>query len=381
MNPKKLIVTPLLHVMDANARRLARRSFDADYKVAARFLKAHPLPDITDADKRAIDEYWRQYGIKFPDYTWYRMYYSITGMHDPRFIPDAIAFSAMFKYYNDSSCIPGWDDKNMYDKLVPGIKFPTVLAHIYRGGIYDKDWNYCGGKDLDRLCDSIGNTIGDDGCIVVKASRASQAGKGVKLVETASPASIKAALEQNRHTDYVVQRRIRQNSFMSQFCSTSVNIFRIITWRHEDKVDVLSASIRFGIEGAFTDVAYVDGEEIVNVVGVEMDGTVKDLFASFRGLTEHQVQLTQHVAPNFAAVLEMAREGHKSLHPFGIVGWDITLDQDDCPVCIEYNIYRPGMVLYQYANGPFAGDKTEQLLGFLHDKKLLEKYIPKKYRI
>lgn len=350
-------------------------------RAASTFLKRFPQPELSDTDKRAIDEYWRQYGIRFKDYSWFQMYYGVTGMHDPRFIPDAIARFALFKHYNDLSAIPGWDDKNLYDTFLPDIRFPKTYARIYHDGIYDGEWKYTPADQLQQLGDMIFDEMGQDRELVIKAAKGSYAGKGVRLIKVNSPDDVKNLLSSNANGNFIVQQRLYQSDFMSQFCKSSVNIFRIITWRHQGEVKVLSSSIRFGLEGYFTDVCYIDGEEIVNVVGVEKDGTVKEQYGSFRGLTDITVDLHERISPRFNTIIEMAKKGHERLHPFGIVGWDFTLDRDNTPYCIEFNVNAPGTILYQYANGPFGGDYNDQLMAFLLDKDNVKKYIPKRFRI
>ena len=369
-----------MSIVAAYSRHMYAHSFNYDYKSAARFLAKNPQPELSQQDKDAIDNYWKKFGIKHPDYTWYQMYYGVTGNHDPRFLPDVFAYPPIFTHYNDKECRPGWEDKNIFDRLVPGIKFPDVLAHIYDGEVYDKQWNHIPQGQLMELCNSIFEEIKDDRSLILKATKGTQAGKGVKLIEINSPEDIKTAIADGTD-NCVVQRRIRQSSFMSQFCSSSVNIFRVVTWRHRGKIDVLSTSIRYGIEGHHTDVAFVDGKEIVNTVGVTPDGTVNKRFVNLNGNGDVPEHFTQAQVPNFDAVIDMAKQGHKYLQPFDVVGWDITLDQDNNPICIEYNIRQPGTKLYQFANGPFAGDLTDEFLSFLLQDDIRKRYFPKKYRI
>lgn len=355
--------------------------FSRTKRTAAVFLKRFPQPELSMADKEEIDRFWKHYGIRFTDHKWFQMYYGVTGIHDPSFIPDSIARFALFKHYNDFQSIPGWDDKNLYEIFLPDTRFPVTLAHIYNNAIYDKDWRYHSLDHLQALSESIYSQLGGNKEFVVKVSKGSYAGQGVRLFHVDSPSDVERILRENIGGNFIVQERLNQSKFMSQFCSTSVNIFRVITWRHQGDIKVLSTSIRFGLEGYFTDVCFIDGEEIVNVVGVQKDGTVKKKYGSFRGLNNITVNLTEDKAPNFDAVISMAREGHKKLYPFDIVGWDITLDSDNNPVCIEYNVRTPGTILYQYANGPFGGEYTSELLEFLLDEKNRRKYIPKKYLI
>ena len=351
------------------------------HRSAAQFLKQNPQPPLTQADKEEIDHYWRRYGIRFTDYTWFEMLYGITGLHDPRFIPDPLAQRVVFRYYNELSAIQGWDDKNLYEKLLPGIAFAETLAHIYRGKVYDKDWKYSSQENLQALSSRILNALGDDKTIVVKQARDTSTGRGVKLVDVDSVADVMRCINQHCTGNFIMQKRIHQSSFLAQFCSSSVNIFRVITWRHQGRIDVLSSSVRFGIEGSPTDVAYVNGVEIVNAAGLETDGKVNGRYVSMQGHYNGKIELTQPIVPNYEAILDMARQGHERLYPFDIVAWDITQDLDNNPLCIEFNVKRPGTTLYQFANGPLAGDLTEELLSFLVDDAASRKLIPNKYRI
>ena len=369
------------NMMDSYSNIMYNHRFDVDYKSAARFLAKNPQPELSQQDKDAIDNYWKKFGIKYPDYTWFQMFYGVTGMHDPRFIPDIFAYPPIFTHYNDKSCIAAWEDKNLFDQLIPAIKFPPVLAHIYKGNVYDKQWNYYSDDRLQQLCDSIFEEIRDHHSFILKPTKATHAGKNVRLITVDKPEDIMTAITQSRKFDCILQHRLQQSAFMEQFCSTSVNIFRVVTWRHKGKIEVLTVGIRYGLEGHHTDITYIDGEEIMNAVGVNHDGTVNKRFVTLSGNSHMPEHFHQEKIPNFDAVIDMAKRGHHYLHPFDVVGWDITLDQDNNPICIEYNLNRPGTKIYQFANGPLAGDLTDEFLGFLLRDDNLKKKFPAKYRI
>lgn len=366
---------------DYPARRAERVAFRRGHRTAAKVLKNCPQPSLSAAQIEEIDRYWQRYGIKHPDYTWFQLFYGITGIHDPRFIPDSLCQSVLFKHYNDTAAIAGWDDKNLYDTLLPDIRFPATLAHIYRGNVFDPQWKYCGADELKALARRIYDTLGDDKTIVVKHTRNTSTGRGVKLVPVNSADDVLHCIKAHSRLNVILQERLHQSAFLSQFCASSVNIFRVITWKQGDTVHVLSASVRFGIEGWHTDVAYVNGVEIVNAVGLDDDGRIRGRFVSMQGLYDREIHITQPVVPNFDAVIDMVKRGHRRLKPFDIVAWDITQDQDNNPVCLEFNVTRPGTSLYQFANGPFAGELTDDLLAFMLDKDFPRKSIPKTYRL
>ena len=68
------------------------------YKLANTFLKNNPQPPLTISEKKEIDDFWAKYGVKYPDYSWFQMYYGVTGIHNPKFIPDPFVGGVLYAY-------------------------------------------------------------------------------------------------------------------------------------------------------------------------------------------------------------------------------------------------------------------------------------------
>lgn len=334
-----------------------------NYNKANVFLSSNPCPELTQDEKRQIDEFWKEYGIKFPDYSWFQMYYHVTGIHDPRFIPDTIS-GLLCAYYNSPKKRNGWDDKNIYELLVPSNRFPDSLCHQMHGVYYDHDWHSYSmdNESLHNLSLDIWERLAGSKDMIFKISNGSFAGKGVKKIHVETPEEIEAFLRNNRTQEFVLQECIEQHHFLSQFNESSVNIFRIITFRESNRITPLSVSLRYGAEGSVTDVSYQNGEEIVNVIGISEDGKVGKEVCGFKGRRKLDINIDDSKIPNYAGLIQSAIEGHKHLFFFDLIGWDFTIDKSGNPICIEYNIMWPGSILYQYANGPFAGKLTEAFL-------------------
>lgn len=360
-----------------------RIPFLDDDKKAELFLKKHPMKELSTEEKQEIDDYWGQFGIKFPHYKWFEMYYGVTGIHDPRFIPDMIAGHILFPHYNEKQFIAAWADKNLFERYIPTIQFPTTLCHKFNGSLYDDKWNYFSKEDIPSLANNIIKRLNSDNSFVLKLTRNSAAGKGVKIYNIKTSDDICEILNNNPSPNYIIQKKIRQHSFFQQFNKSSVNILRVVSWKHEGKVDILSVSIRYGIEGSYTDVAYVNGEEIVNVVGVnKSNGQVNHHYANLDGIIPNvQFHLQDEFVPCFNEVIDLTKKAHLQLQPFNIIGWDFTINEDCIPICIEYNVVWPGTILYQYANGPFAGDLTDDLLSFLKEDNNQNLNIPKQFKL
>ena len=354
-------------------RKMASYRFRCAYYNARRFLKDNPQPDISSVEKDEIDNYWHSFGIHFKDYSWFQMYYGVTGMHNPRFIPDPLAGYILYPYYNDQTMIAGWDDKNLYQELISSVHFPRALGHCVRGRLYDSTWNYYDkNTDLTRLSDKIFQRL-DGNELIIKATRSTAAGKGVKKLIVKSAADIKNYLLSNNLENFVIQEKVEQHPFFSQFNESSVNIIRIVSWRHNGTIKTFPACIRYGIKGSCTDVTFQKGKEIVNVVGLTEDGEINNRFATLDGLSTNECMINIKTCPSYKQMIESVINAHSHIIPFEVIGWDFTIDRNCMPICVEYNIVWPGTVVYQYANGPFAGRHSDEFLSCLKLPELQKK--------
>lgn len=341
-----------------------------EYSKAKKFLSKNPYPQLTKEQKEEIDDYWSRYGVQWPDYSWYQMYYGVTGIQDPRFMPDVFVGKVIYPYYNRQSYIAGWDDKNLYAKLLDVVQFPQVLCHRMNGRYFDKNWkpisNY--GNEFEKICKLIYESTKDDG-FILKETTNTNSGKGVKLYRASSFKEVQNVLNERKSNDFIIQKKVKQHGFFNQFCSTSVNIIRIVSWQHDEEVTLFPASMRFGVEGSHTDIVWIDGVEVANVVGIEDSGIIKDRYVSFSGNIQVEKKINNRIVPSWDKIRNIISEGHKRMPFFDIIGWDFTVDENSNPVCIEYNIIWPGTILYQYANGPFAGNSTDEFISFLKGGK------------
>ena len=381
-------------------------------ETAGTYLKNNDVPALTAQEKAEIDSFWAEYGVRILNYDYYRMFYHVTGKHDPRFIPDSIAHRVLLPYYNDAEKMRAYVDKNMFQRLLPDMPFPKMFGQCMNGHFFGPDGRYVTDELTDEYvrlvydafmeaesgksnhtAENAGETASaaTDGtnnvaenaaahALIIKQSQRSFCGKGVSLCKVESPADLRRAIEENNSGNFLIQAAIRQHAFFRQFNESSVNIMRITSWRHGGDVEIFCPCIRYGIEGSHTDVAFVDGEEIVQVVGIGADGVIYEGGVTMSGKPLAPVIPDKQV-PNWDKVVETVRRNHLQLPYFDLVGWDFTLDEAGNVVCIEYNLLHPGTIIYQFAHGPLAGEHTEEFLSFLKDPANREKYLPAAARL
>lgn len=383
MSVTGLIKKPIRKAIGKAQRILSEREIRNLYRAKTmpvyEYLKANPVPELTEAQRKEIDSFWSLYGIRILDYSWFRWYYGVTGISDPRFIPQDVYSYIIWPYHDNEEFCLAWKDKNMFERFVPGIPFPKNYTRRIHGRFFDGDGNYLPNEN------AVITALSHVGGVIVKDAWDSGEGRGVTKYTLDTEADIRRLLTDWEHSDnYLVQELIQQNRVFSQFNESSVNIMRINTWRYGDEVHVFCPTLRIGAEGSTTDICYVDGIEIARTCAITMDGHFGDRIVNQHGwiqVISETVKMPEAVIPKWKEVISLATQGHKMLDHFDIVGWDFTVTDDERVVCIEYNIKRPGTVFYQNVNGPFFGEYTEQALEYLKDKKNQAKYIPEWMRL
>lgn len=227
--------------------------------------------------------------------------------------------------------------------------------------------------------EQVTSCIAHSGEVIVKDAWDSGEGRGVKKYFLDGEKSALNLLHEWESDNFLVQRVVKQHPVLAQFNESSLNVMRINTWIHNGKVEVLNCTLRFGIPGTVTDITTLDGEELVNVVAISGEGKLAHIsynqFGQSRDISDRLIAGDQ--IPMWNEIINIAKKAHLELPHFGIVGWDMTVTPENEVVCIEYNIKRPGTVFYQYANGPFFGEYTDEVMSFLQDHSNQIKYIPK----
>ena len=345
------------------------------YASAHRLLARNPQQPLSEADIKEIDEFWSKYGIKFRDYSWYRWYYGLTGIHDPRFIGTDVYNDIFIGHYNKTGFAEAWRDKSYFPTFLPDAPFPETYFKKCNGRYYDKDGNFCTESNFtEALSDSIPT---DE--FIVKLNDGLQ-GRGLRKFSLKNEQHIQSAIQMIAQKDnLIVQEVVRQHPFFAQFNESSVNVIRINTLFLNQRVIVFdNATLRFGLPGSITDVNFVDGVEIVNAIRISADGHLGPVvFDNFGKKTDVNTRfdIKYDRVPNWENLIETVRSCALKIPYFSWIGWDVTVSEEGAPVIIEYNILSPGINFYQYST-PLFGEYTEEVLEFLKDEKTQQKTVP-----
>ena len=330
-------------------------------------LKKLPQPELSAAEKQEIIDFWSQFGFDIKDFSWFQWYYGITGIKDPRFIPQEYYYYLILPHYNRKMFIAAYKDKNSFDFRLPKDYLPNTVLKRINGDFYDNSGVFL---TSDSNSEQLIDVILAHKQVIVKNALDSGCGKNVQKYEIGSREDVLALLQEWDVSDYIIQEVIQQHPFFAQFNESSVNIIRINSWFHEGEVTLSTPVLRFGMPGHPTDVCFIDGEEIINLVGVTPDGMLRDSVVQMSGKKqpiEDYCGNSDRKVPAWDELISMVRENSKLLHHFHLIGWDVTVTSDGRPITIEYNIGWPGSVPSQMVNGPMWGEHTQELLSFLKD--------------
>lgn len=358
-------------------RRLVLYCYSMDKKVKG-YLKNTPQPELTLEEKREIDRYWKQYGIKFKNYDWFQWYYGFTGVKSPKFIPWQVHGKMILPYYNErfgTEFYLAFSDKNLFYDFMPEVNFPEPILKNIDGTFFDKHDHYISGRDC--LINLL--TAGQEE-IIVKKSIGTCKGKSVRKYSITSRQDAENLLDDwKNESNYIVQKAIKQHPFFARFNESSVNVMRINSLCINGEVALHTPILRFGYPGWTTDIGIWNGLEDGRFVGITEDGYLMDDVVSMQRrkwkLSDVVEDPENRKIPAWDEIVALVKENAPKLKHIGRIGWDITVAEDGKPVVIEYNIATDHN-LPQFAVGPLFGELTDTVLEFLKDEKNQKRYIP-----
>lgn len=192
-------------------------------------------------------------------------------------------------------------------------------------------------------------------------------GKGVRCVEYTDYQNVLVGMEKN----FIVQEILEQHSSLAYYNETSVNVIRITTINWKGEVYILGGILRIGAPGSFCD-HLKNGNKYPLVIPLTENGTlVKKAIDCDNGYVYEDVygKQIQGSILHYDEMKDIVAKAHSKYPNYGIIGWDLTLDQEENIRCIEYNARVPGIVQTQLCLGPVFEIETSR------GKTLLEEIV------
>lgn len=312
---------------------------------------------LTSKEKSEIKKKWHFSWEGTPNYATYRLYKSITGEFSADICPENLFRTVLEPKLINKKIRDAWDDKNYFEKFLPDIPFPEVLARNIHGKLYDSKYNPIG---FATALDKIKNNFP----VIIKPSIDSGLSRGVKKIDNVD--NIKNIISQ--YTDnYIIQKVIVPCAEFSKLSINSVPIIRMITLFVDDEPVFVSGSLRTNTcEAAVAD-NFIDKEgKGMLVIGIDETGKLGKKGVYSGGLTIDKMpngfEFGGLEIPKFDELVNIVLEAHKQMPMFKSIGWDVTLDENYNPIVMEYNLKGMGIYYYQLVNGPLFGKYTDEII-------------------
>jgi len=288
--------------------------------------------------------------------------YSVTGRFDVRVCSERLFRTKIELAINNPTFKSAWADKSYFDLFFPDVRFPYTIIKNVAGIFYDHDYNMLSREKAKCIMSEFTQFI-------IKPSLDNGFGRGVKLI---SGRVDHDALFSEYKSDFVIQKVLEQCEPFARLNPTSVNVLRVISLFFNGRVTPIMAALRCGALGSVTD-NYITPDGLgMFVIGVNEDGKLKDeaFHSCGKRITKapNGVDFTGINIPNYEKIKELVTAVHSRMAHFGFVGFDIAIEKNGEPVVIEYNIKSPGVLYYQYVNGPLFGDRTEEIAQMIRNK-------------
>lgn len=294
---------------------------------------------------------------------WFVFFKKYTGGFSPFYVPHEIFSGVIERALNPILYANCMRHKGILDKFIDKKYLPYIIVNRMAGNIYDNHGNLISNNEAYQLL-SVENEI------VVKHSIDSGGGNGVRFISLVNKSVhekevlLNGILNEN-NLDLVIQRVIKQHWDFARFNDTSVNTVRLISLNLNGRISILSSCLRMGAKGSRVDNFNAGGFLIGikpegQLYSYAINGDYKKFLNAPQGVKFDQCQLRY-----YSLIKEKAVEWHSKMPFVKLISWDFTVDTDENIKVIEINLDSQQIKSHQIYNGPFFGDRTEEVIEYV----------------
>lgn len=172
----------------------------------------------------------------------------------------------------------------------------------------------------------------------------------------------------NYRDNFVLQEAIEQHSYISQFCPTSVNTFRIAVYRsvRDESINVLGTIMRIGKNGSVCDNAHAGGMFIgIDKVSGALNKYVCDQYGNKQNIWNGiDFSKNNFAIPSWDKIIEFSKYIGSVNHHCRLLALDVALDNDGNPRLIEYNCDGFSYWLFMFTGQKPLGEFTDEIIEY-----------------
>lgn len=304
-----------------------------------------------------------------PNLNWYRVFASVNGIDDPRYITEYDYYVHVEPCLNHKTFCEAYSDKNFYHRIIYGNLLPKVYYRLIDGVLYDQDYKRISADG--HFGERIAN---DEKKIIIKKSFDTGGGRGVSLAKRIGSEWVENHgkkidwdyLRKVFNHNFVVQEYIEQHPFFSRFNESSVNTIRLFTYRSvkNNEVIPLQSVLRIGQSGSIVDNQASGGISC----GINKDGFLNSFAVSKYGekiLSHNGVLFSQEgLIYKFHEIISTAKQIASDYYYHRLIGFDFCVDKNSDIKLIEINTKNNEINFFQMNNGPLFGEYTNEVIDF-----------------
>lgn len=272
------------------------------------------------------------------------------GLYDfnPEYVPLSLFFPWMIRVLSPIDYARTYSNKSMIDVIFSHINQPRLVIKKI-GGEYLHDGQILNNS---QVIDLLSKQKDD---ILAKPSIDSCGGSGIKVIKSGTDKKTIQKILSHYPSDFIIQEKVQQSTYMSQFNESSLNTFRITTLLLNGKFTVCTAIMRCGNPGSFVDNVAAGG----CCVGVKDNGDLYPFGFNSKAekiLSHNGIKFEEFKIPNYDKIIALCKQAHHTIPMCHYIGWDVALNSNDEAVLIEVNTIAPGVFFEQIATGRGAFD-------------------------
>lgn len=167
-------------------------------------------------------------------------------------------------------------------------------------------------------------------------------------------------------TDWVLQEAVVQHPDMQRFCHSAVSTVRVVVYRSvvDNQPHVTAAVLRVGQEGTVVDNIVAGGRFLrVDINNGSITGPFISRFGSRSDVWNGLDITSQHYkVPCWDSVLQLSQHVANNMGPHHLIALDITVDDKEKPMLIEYNIGGFTTYLFHFTGQTVFGPYTDEVI-------------------
>ena len=315
----------------------------------------------------------------------YRFYAHYLG-DDPRIITDDVFHIVVEPCLNCQGAISVYCNKNLFERILPQEYFPICVLRNMEYDYMDRDYHIIQMNNTEFDKRILRNEeLCKKGKLIVKPATDSSGGLGVRLFKYDSNNWISNEgdyltlnyLEQEYKRNFIIQETLEPCEFVKQFNPTSLSTFRVFTYRSvlDDKPHFIGGYLRIGAKNSFKDNIWGGGYAIPINNGGTLSAFASDArrkrYDCVNGINLKTINLA---IPNWDKIIDLCYDIAVKVTPNRLLSFDIMLDENEEPHCIEFNSKNQTVTTVQTTSKPFFGEYTEEIISYCKSHKLKRIY-------